>query len=90
VLSGGTRARVRLLRARWLENDPESFDKEYVRRWLAAQGFTGPGPVPPIPDDVRVEATRRYIHAVETLTGEPFRPDLEPPGPRIARNLGLS
>jgi phosphoribosylaminoimidazole-succinocarboxamide synthase len=71
-------------------NDPESFDKEYVRRWLAAQGFTGDGPVPPIPDDVRVEATRRYIHAVETLTGEPFRPDLEPPGPRIARNLGLS
>ncbi|MFL5163764.1 MAG: phosphoribosylaminoimidazolesuccinocarboxamide synthase, partial [Microvirga sp.] len=30
--------------------DPESFDKEYVRRFLAAQGFMGDGPIPAIPD----------------------------------------
>src|SRR5689334_8046042 len=41
--------------------DPESFDKEYVRRYLAGIGFKGDGPIPPIPDEVRVEASRRYI-----------------------------
>jgi len=69
--------------------DPESFDKEYVRRFLAAQGFMGDGPIPPIPDDVRVEATRRYIHAVETITGAPFVPNLDDPIARIRKNLGI-
>jgi len=69
--------------------DPESFDKEYVRRWLAAQGFKGDGPIPSIPDDVRVEATRRYVHAVETITGAPFEPNLEDPTARIRRNLRI-
>ncbi len=69
---------------------PESFDKEYVRRWLAAQGFTGDGPVPPLPDDVRVEASRRYAQAVEQITGEPFVPNLEEPHARLRRNLGLA
>jgi phosphoribosylaminoimidazole-succinocarboxamide synthase len=70
--------------------DPESFDKEYVRRYLAGIGFKGDGPVPPIPDDVRVEATRRYIEAFETITGAAFVPDLEDPAVRIPRNLGLA
>jgi phosphoribosylaminoimidazole-succinocarboxamide synthase len=69
--------------------DPESFDKEYVRRWLVEQGFRGDGPIPVIPDDVRVEATRRYVEAVETVTGEPFEPNLEDPDTRIRRNLGM-
>ena len=63
--------------------EPESFDKEYVRRWLAAQGFTGDGPIPAIPDDVRVEAARRYIEASEAITGAPFVPDLAEPQARM-------
>jgi phosphoribosylaminoimidazole-succinocarboxamide synthase len=70
--------------------EPESFDKEYVRRYLAKLGFKGDGPIPPIPDDIRVEAARRYIEAFETITGEPFVPNLEDPEPRLRRNLGLS
>jgi phosphoribosylaminoimidazole-succinocarboxamide synthase len=70
--------------------DPESFDKEYVRRWLSSRGFTGDGPIPTIPDDVRVEATLRYARAVETITGEPFVPNLEEPVARMRRNLGLT
>jgi len=70
--------------------EPESFDKEYVRRWLAAQGFTGDGPIPTIPDDIRVEASRRYIEAYEMVTGQTFVPDLQAPLPRIAKALGLS
>jgi len=69
--------------------DPESFDKEYVRRYLKQIGFTGDGPIPSIPDEVRVEAAARYIEAFETITGAAFRPDLEDPAVRIPRNLGL-
>ncbi len=50
VLTASYEARLRA------GEEPESFDKEYVRRWLAAEGFKGDGPIPPIPDEVRVEA----------------------------------
>src|SRR5690606_25882537 len=68
---------------------PESLDKEYVRRFLAAQGFMGDGPIPEIPDEVRVEASVRYRTAVEQLTGRKFEPNLEDPIARIRRNLNL-
>ncbi len=70
--------------------DPESFDKDYVRRWLASRGFRGDGPIPQLPDEVRVEATFRYVEAIEQIIGAPFRPHLsaDPIG-RIARNMGL-
>lgn len=70
--------------------DPESFDKEYVRRYLAGIGFKGDGPIPTLPDEVRVEASRRYIEAFEKITGTAFVPDLEEPTTRIRRNLGIS
>ncbi len=69
--------------------DPESFDKEYVRRWLKQAGYSGDGPSPAIPDDVRIEASRRYIEACDAIRGEPFVPDLEAPVARIAKNLGV-
>lgn len=69
--------------------EPESFDKEYVRRYLAKIGFQGDGPVPALPDDVRVEASARYIEAFESITGAPFVPDLTDPAVRIPKNLGL-
>ena len=71
-------------------SDPESFDKDQVRRYLSERGFTGHGPIPEIPDEVRIEAILRYIDAVEIITGSPFVPDLDPdPAARIAKNLGL-
>ena len=70
--------------------DPESFDKEYVRRFLVDQGYRGEGPIPVIPDDVRVEATRRYIEAVDRITGAPFVPNLEEPTARMKKNLAAA
>jgi phosphoribosylaminoimidazole-succinocarboxamide synthase len=66
---------------------PESFDKEYLRRWLVEQGYKGDGPAPTIPDDVRLESARRYIEACDTVRGSAFSPDLESPAVRIERNL---
>jgi phosphoribosylaminoimidazole-succinocarboxamide synthase len=67
--------------------DPEALDKEYVRRWLVERGWRGEGPHPAIPDDVRCEASRRYIEAYERVTGRQFEPSTEDPTERIRRNL---
>src|SRR5205807_7145898 len=69
--------------------EPRALDKEYVRRWYAAQGYTGDGAPPPLADEVRVEAARRYIAACELITGRPFEGNTEEPIARIKRNLGI-
>ncbi|MCZ6782048.1 MAG: phosphoribosylaminoimidazolesuccinocarboxamide synthase [Proteobacteria bacterium] len=70
--------------------DPDAIDKEYVRLWLGEQGYRGEGAPPPIPDDVRCEAARRYIEAYEQVSGKSFEPNLEEPIARIRRNLARS
>ena len=69
--------------------EPRSLDKEYVRRWLSGEAkWEGDGPPPTLPDDVRVEAARRYIKSYELVTGRPFVPDTAEPVARIAAALG--
>ncbi len=70
--------------------DPEPLDKDFVRRYYTALGYIGDGDPPPLPDDVRVGAAKRYIEAFERITGSTFVPNTEPPLPRIAKNLGVS
>jgi phosphoribosylaminoimidazole-succinocarboxamide synthase len=68
--------------------EPRGLDKEYVRRWLANEkGYRGDGPPPPLTDEVRVEAARRYIATYELVTGQTFVPDTEDPLARIGRNV---
>lgn len=69
--------------------DQRKIDKEYVREWLAAQGFRGEGTPPEIPDEVRVEAARRYIQAYEMITGRSFEVHNEPTEQRIRAALEL-
>ena len=69
--------------------EPRGLDKEYVRRTLADQGYRGEGPPPPLTDDVRCEAARRYIQVCELVTGRPFVPDTAEPIGRIRRNLKI-
>jgi hypothetical protein len=40
-----------------------------------------------VPDEVRVEAARRYIAAYELITGRKFSPDTRDPVRRIAEAL---
>jgi phosphoribosylaminoimidazole-succinocarboxamide synthase len=67
--------------------DQRKLDKEYVREWLAAQGFRGDGTPPALPDDVRVEAARRYMQAYELITGRDFIAHDGPVKDRMRRNL---
>ncbi len=52
--------------------DQDNINKEYLRLWLANQGYLGDGPVPYIPEEVIVETSRRYMEAYELITGEKF------------------
>jgi phosphoribosylaminoimidazole-succinocarboxamide synthase len=70
--------------------EPRGLDKEYVRRWYVDQGYSGEGTPPEIPDEIRMEAARRYIAAYEQMTGRAFEPNTDEPIARIRRNLGLA
>jgi phosphoribosylaminoimidazole-succinocarboxamide synthase len=65
--------------------EPESLDKEVVRRALADAGFSGDGELPDLPAEVWAATSTRYIDAYERLTGVPFEPGDYPVEARIAR-----
>jgi phosphoribosylaminoimidazole-succinocarboxamide synthase len=64
-------------------DEPESLDKEVVRRAFAAIGYTGHGPVPDLSPDVWTATSDRYIDAFERLTGTTFVRGEYPAVPRI-------
>ena len=53
----------------------------------SGESFGIDGPIPSIPDEIRIEAMQRYIEAVERITGQAFVPDVEEPIARMTRNL---
>jgi phosphoribosylaminoimidazole-succinocarboxamide synthase len=67
--------------------EPENYDKEFIRLAYAAEGYRGEGEPLPLPADLAVQAAGRYIDIYERLTGQPFVPGELPAGPRIERNL---
>jgi phosphoribosylaminoimidazole-succinocarboxamide synthase len=67
--------------------EPQKLDKEYIRQWLAGQGFIGEGHIPVIPDDIKIEAARKYITAYEMITGKQFKSKTEKIQERIRQNL---
>jgi len=68
-------------------DEPESLDKEVVRRALLTAGYRGDGEPPALPAEVWAETTRRYITAFERLTGTTFEPGAYPVPPRIMEHL---
>ncbi|MER2266981.1 phosphoribosylaminoimidazolesuccinocarboxamide synthase [Methylobacterium oxalidis] len=68
---------------------PESFDKDFVRNWVAARCDPYRDAIPEIPQDVVMETAAVYIRAFETITGQSFPlPDRdEAPLDRIRRNI---
>jgi phosphoribosylaminoimidazole-succinocarboxamide synthase len=68
---------------------PDTFDKDFVRRWVAARCDPYRDPIPPIPDEVVLQAAAIYIDAYEKITGQMFSlPDVSvPPLQRLRRNL---
>jgi phosphoribosylaminoimidazole-succinocarboxamide synthase len=67
--------------------DPENFDKEFVRLAYAEKGYRGDGEIPSMPDDLWVSASERYIQIYEMLTGTNFVPGAYPIQERLLENL---
>ena len=51
---------------------PESFDKDFVRSWVAARCDPYRDPIPTIPDSLIIATSAVYIEAFETITGRTF------------------
>jgi phosphoribosylaminoimidazole-succinocarboxamide synthase len=68
---------------------PERLDKDTIRAWVSARCDPYREPIPPIPDEVVLQAAEVYASAFETLTGREIElPDrAEPPLERIRQNL---
>ena len=67
--------------------EPENFDKEFVRLEYAGQDYRGDGPPPVMPDALWVAASQRYIAIYEMLTGLTFVPGAYPVEERLRANL---
>lgn len=67
--------------------EPETFDKELLRRWYVERGYDGQGAPPPMPEELAWRMSRVYVEAYERITGETFTPDEEDPATRIPRRL---
>jgi phosphoribosylaminoimidazole-succinocarboxamide synthase len=67
--------------------EPDNYDKEFVRRYYVDHGYRGEGEPPQIPDDLWVQTSQRYIDIYERLTGLTFDPGIYPINPRLIKNL---
>lgn len=67
--------------------EPENFDKEFVRLAYAEKGYRGDGEPPVMPAELWVGASQRYVAIYEMLTGQTFQPGSYPVEPRLVENL---
>lgn len=67
--------------------EPDNFDKEFIRLYYAARGYRGEGEPFPLPPELALQAALRYIRTYEWLTGASFEPAAYPAAPRIEANL---
>jgi phosphoribosylaminoimidazole-succinocarboxamide synthase len=52
----------------------ESFDKQYVRDWLDACGWSHEPPAPALPDDIVARTRARYVEAARRFLGADWSP----------------
>ena len=67
--------------------DPENFDKEFVRIAYADKGYRGDGEAPSMPAELWATASERYITIYELLTGKTFEAGSYPIEQRLIENL---
>ena len=68
--------------------DQAMLDKENVRQWLIREkSFSGHGPLPVIPEDVRVKTAELYLGAYAEITGKALKPVAGDVEARIQENL---
>ncbi|MBN1937443.1 MAG: phosphoribosylaminoimidazolesuccinocarboxamide synthase [Anaerolineae bacterium] len=68
--------------------EPDNFDKEFLRLWYAERGYRGDGEPPQATDDLIAQVSERYIACYERLTDRAFAPAAYPVSDRL-RELAL-
>ncbi|HEX5318921.1 MAG TPA: phosphoribosylaminoimidazolesuccinocarboxamide synthase [Stellaceae bacterium] len=66
---------------------PEAFDKDVLRRWVAARCDPYKDAIPPIPPEIVARTAEIYIDAYERITGQVFAAAPGAPLARIRDNL---
>jgi phosphoribosylaminoimidazole-succinocarboxamide synthase len=67
--------------------EPENFDKEFLRLWYAERGYKGDGIPPKMSEELIISLSQRYIKVYEMLTGKKFDSFDYPIEERIIKNL---
>lgn len=67
--------------------EPENYDKEFIRLEYARQGYRGEGDPPVMPKDLWLSVGERYVNLYERLTGLSFEPGNYPVEQRLTANL---
>ena len=63
--------------------EPDNFDKEFLRLWYADRGYRGDGEPPEATEELIAQVSRRYIACYEKLTGQGFVPGTYPVEKRL-------
>jgi phosphoribosylaminoimidazole-succinocarboxamide synthase len=63
--------------------EPENFDKEFLRLWYAERGYRGDGEPPEATKDLIAQVSERYVTCYEKLTGRTFEPGAYPVEERL-------
>lgn len=69
--------------------EPENFDKEFLRLWYAKKGYKGDGIPPKMSNELIVNLAKRYIGVYEKITGKKFKIFTYPITNRIIRNVSV-
>ena len=64
--------------------EPENYDKEFIRLEYTRKGYRGEGEPPEMPADLWLRVGERYINLYERLTGLVFEPGSYPVNQRLA------
>ncbi len=67
--------------------EPDNFDKEFLRLWYAERGYRGDGEPPAPTDELIAQVSQRYIACYEKLTGKSFEPGAYPAEERVIAAL---
>ena len=69
--------------------EPDNFDKEFLRLWYAKRGYTGEGQPPKMATDLIIKLAQRYIDVYEKISNKKFDLFDYPIDKRIQNSLRL-
>ena len=67
--------------------EPQNFDKEFLRLWYAKRGYKGDGKPPKMPLTLANAVSRRYIQIYKKITGKKLKVDEKVSTARIKESL---